>query len=282
MVEYTIDELARAADTTVRNVRAYQAKKLLPPPRRVGRANVYSDVHLARLRLIGRLLGRGYSLANIAEMVTTFEKGEGVQDLLGLETALTSPLSTELPSYVSLLELTRMFGARISPRDLDQALQLGILRREHGRFLVPSPRLLSVGAELVRAGIPLSSLLLQVQQLRDDSRRIADRFVHLIVDEVFNRFGEDALPPAQERPRITEFIYRVRPMAQTVVEVELARALEASIHTAFGHRLARIAEAGQRQEASEAEGEVGATREAAPSRRQRARELLGLATKRGR
>ncbi len=245
MAEYTIDELARAADTTVRNVRAYQAKHLLPKPRREGRANVYSEVHLARLRLIGRLLTRGYSLANIAEMLSTFDKGEGVSDLLGLETALTSPWSSELPSYVSLLDLARMFGMKLSPHELEQAIQLGLVREEDGRFLAPSPRLLSVGAELVRAGIPLSSLLVQVSHLRDDVQRIADRFVKLIVDEVFNQYGEDALPPAAERPRLTEFIYRVRPMAQTVVEVELARALETSIHTALGHRLARIAEASE-------------------------------------
>lgn len=247
MAEYTIDELARTAETTVRNVRAYQTRGLLPQPRRVGRANVYSDVHLARLRLIHRLLGRGYSLGNISEMLQTFEKGEGVSDLLGLEAALTSPWSNELPSYLTLPELTRLFGGRLAPRDLAQAVRMGLLRIEDdGRYLVPSPRLLSVGAELVRAGIELRTVLVQLSLLRDDVERIAERFVRLVVDEVFNRYGEDALPPPAERPRLTEFIHRVRPMAQVAVEVELARALEGSIHTAFGHRLARIAEASER------------------------------------
>ena len=35
--EYTIDQLARAARTTVRNVRAYQDRGLIPPPERRGR-----------------------------------------------------------------------------------------------------------------------------------------------------------------------------------------------------------------------------------------------------
>ncbi|MFB9386717.1 MerR family transcriptional regulator [Pseudonocardia petroleophila] len=35
--EYRIDELAHTAGTTVRNIRAYQDRGLLPPPRRVGR-----------------------------------------------------------------------------------------------------------------------------------------------------------------------------------------------------------------------------------------------------
>src|SRR5699024_10415430 len=62
--EITSEELARTADTTVRNVRAYQDRGLLPPPERRGRSGIYSDVHLARLRIIGQLLKRGYTLAN--------------------------------------------------------------------------------------------------------------------------------------------------------------------------------------------------------------------------
>ena len=55
MAEYRIDDLAREAGTTVRNVRVYQDRGLLPPPRREGRAGIYTDVHLGRLRLSGLL-----------------------------------------------------------------------------------------------------------------------------------------------------------------------------------------------------------------------------------
>ena len=48
--EYSVDELAQAGETTVRNVRAYQDKGLLPPPERRGRVGVYRGEHLARLR----------------------------------------------------------------------------------------------------------------------------------------------------------------------------------------------------------------------------------------
>ena len=34
--EYTIDELARAAESTTRNIRAYQDRGLLPPPTKAG------------------------------------------------------------------------------------------------------------------------------------------------------------------------------------------------------------------------------------------------------
>ena len=51
MADYRIDDLARAAGTTVRNVRAYQERGLLPPPRREGRVALYGDAHLARHRV---------------------------------------------------------------------------------------------------------------------------------------------------------------------------------------------------------------------------------------
>ncbi len=56
MGEYSISARARAANTTVRNVRAYQSKRLIAAPRKDGRTSVYTDVHLARLQLIGRLV----------------------------------------------------------------------------------------------------------------------------------------------------------------------------------------------------------------------------------
>jgi hypothetical protein len=42
-------------------------------------------------------------------------------------------------------------------------------------------------------------------------------------------------------PRLAELIRRLRPMAQTVVEVELARALENVAGAALGDRIARVA-----------------------------------------
>ena len=82
--DLTIDELAGAAATTSRNVRAYQARGLLAPPRLVGRTGRYGDEHLARLRVIGRLRRRGWSLAAIADAVRAADRGAELSDLLGV------------------------------------------------------------------------------------------------------------------------------------------------------------------------------------------------------
>ena len=98
MAEYRIDELARLANTTVRNVRVYQDRGLLSPPRREGRVGIYTEVHLARLRLIGQLLKRGYTFANIAELVSVWERGGNLSEVLGFESAVGDPGPTKSPA----------------------------------------------------------------------------------------------------------------------------------------------------------------------------------------
>lgn len=62
---YTIDELARKVAMSARNIRAHQARRLLPPPRRAGRMALYDDEHVRRLESIKRLQRQGFNLAAI-------------------------------------------------------------------------------------------------------------------------------------------------------------------------------------------------------------------------
>src|SRR6516162_7809268 len=100
VAEYRIDELARVADLSVRNIRVYQDRGLLAPPRRQGRVGIYTDAHLARLRLIGQLLRRGYTFANIAELLAAWERGGDVAEIFDFESAIGDPWSDEVPGYM--------------------------------------------------------------------------------------------------------------------------------------------------------------------------------------
>ena len=228
--EYRIDELAREAGTTVRNVRAYQDRGLLPPPRRSGRVGLYTGAHLARLRLIGHLLERGYSLSNIAELISAWERGQDIGALLGLEAELVQPWSDEQAGSITFDELTELFGD--DPDALREAVKLGLLEPEEDGdgFGVPSPRLLHAGAELVAAGIPLEAVLNHARQLARDTDRIAARFVELVAANVFEPYGDRPFP-AKDVPRLAELVRRLRPLAETTVDAYLARAME--------HRMAR-------------------------------------------
>ncbi|SOY39551.1 putative TRANSCRIPTIONal REGULATOR, MerR family (fragment) [Cupriavidus taiwanensis] len=112
--EYAIDELARVAGTTVRNVRSYQDRGLIDPPQRRGRVGIYTQAHLGRLKLIHHLLARAYTLANITELLKAIVEGHHLRSILGLETAISSPWTNETPRHYSYLALARLFGRAIS------------------------------------------------------------------------------------------------------------------------------------------------------------------------
>jgi DNA-binding transcriptional MerR regulator len=240
MPEYRIDELAQAAGVTVRNVRAYQDRGVLPPPRLRGRVGLYDDSHLARLRLIGQLLGRGHTLAGIADLLSAWERGRNLSDLLGLEKVLTDPWSDETPGLIDTAELVEMFGQEPESDELGALLRLaqehGFLVAEGDRFKVPSPRLLHVGAELVAAGIPLPDVFVIAGQLRDDCAVIARRFVDLAHHH--GPLQVDPLLIGPDVPEIAAFIQRLRPLAHVAVDALLAQSMEAEIRARLGDQIA--------------------------------------------
>ena len=73
--EYTVEQLAVSAKTSVRNIRNYQEKGLLAPPRLQGRKGFYSNQHLSRLKLITGMIERGYGVNAIRELLTALEAG---------------------------------------------------------------------------------------------------------------------------------------------------------------------------------------------------------------
>lgn len=236
--EFSIDELARAGSSTVRNVRAYQDRGLLPPPQRRGRNGVYTQDHLARLRLIGRMLERGYTLANIAELIAAWEEGRDLQQLMGLESQLTRPWSDEASTNISIVALAKAFGGTYRPSDLARALELGIVERDGLRFRVPSPKMLAVGSEIVAMGIPLRELLNIVGGLRRNVERVADELIQVAVQSI-DRYG-DGLPPAEDVPRLAAMIGRLRPLADKAIESEVSRAMERALSRFLGDRLAQV------------------------------------------
>jgi DNA-binding transcriptional MerR regulator len=240
--EYTIDDLARTAGTTVRNVRAYQDKGILPPPERRGRTGIYTDAHLARLRVIGQLLARGYSIANISELIAAWESGHDLRQLLGLENAITTPWSDDTPAYHDALDLLQQFGPTVTQDEILQAARLGMIEftQEETRFRVPSPRLLNAGIQLVQEGLPLGELLSIIEGVRNNVEFVADELVKLVVRLVFDPYGKDRLPPPEDIERLTSLVWRLRPIADIAVAAEVGRAMEKAINDHLTARLAAV------------------------------------------
>jgi DNA-binding transcriptional MerR regulator len=218
----TIDELARRAGTTSRNVRAYQERGLLPPPERSGRIGVYGEGHLARLRLIANLTERGFSLAAIGALLRAWERGHSLRDLLEVEEAVTA-IDEAPPVVVSLEQLAEQFGGA-DDEATARAFELGLLEPAGGGVRVTAPELLEIGAELVQVGIPLGAVVDEAGALLADATRIADRFVGLFTTHVVDPYLDEGLSDAELRT-LAEKVRAARPLAARAVERALARAM---------------------------------------------------------
>jgi DNA-binding transcriptional MerR regulator len=240
---YRVDDLARLAGTTVRNVRAYQDRGLLPPPEKVGRVGWYSGAHLARLRLIGEMLSRGYTLANIGELIERWVQGQDLGDVLGLEAALIAPWGEDRSARYTREELAERF-APLGTDHLDAALEVGLLtvvegdgaaKGDQSRFRVDDPRLLEGAAVLVGAGVPIEAVL----QLGSDIAAATDHIARLYVEVITRHLVGDIshpLSPEQVR-RLSDVVSRLRPLATEVVESGLATALDRRIGAEVGQHL---------------------------------------------
>lgn len=79
-----IDELARRARSTTRNVRALQSAGVLLPPRIQAWTAHYTAAHLARLEAVLRLQRSGFSLASIRTLLDALSAGRTLSEVLGL------------------------------------------------------------------------------------------------------------------------------------------------------------------------------------------------------
>jgi DNA-binding transcriptional MerR regulator len=239
MSEYRIDELARLAATTVRNVRVYQDRGLLAPPRRDGRVGIYTDAHLARLQLIGRLLRRGYTFATIAEMLAIWERGGNLADVLDLESAVGHPWSDEVPGHVTAGQLDEYFGAEDTPQNRARAVALGLLEPDGEGYRVPSPRLLSAGAEMVAAGFTLPAVLDLAERIRVHVDAAARDMAATVAEHVVTAHLRGGTPQGKDAAEAAAVVRRLRPLAQTVLDAMLAEAMARHVQDALGDQVAR-------------------------------------------
>ncbi|MFI9119202.1 MerR family transcriptional regulator [Streptomyces bikiniensis] len=227
--EYRIEDLARLSGATVRTIRAYQDRGLLPRPERRGRANVYGDAHLARLRRIADLLDRGYTLASIKELLEAWDTGRGLGGVLGLVAEVHGPWTDEEAARISRAELDARFGGTPDEEAIREAVELGVLERipdrEAEEYLVPSPQELAVAAELYAAGVPLTAITGHLKELRGQVEHIASRFLEFTTEYVFARYLEHRPPTDADAAEAAAMVRRLRPLAQQTVDAELARAM---------------------------------------------------------
>ncbi|MFE1291679.1 MerR family transcriptional regulator [Streptomyces sp. NPDC058751] len=179
----TVDELAARAGVTVRTVRFYSARGLLPPPvigpRRVGH---YSQEHLARLALIEELQHQGMTLAAIERYLTQLPPDLSAQDL-AIHRAVVASWAPDATEEVTREELERRAGRSLGDADLERLAAMSVVEGT-GDPVRLDPGLLKLGLELLDVPIADESLLAARNVLLEHARAAARELSGLLRDAV--------------------------------------------------------------------------------------------------
>ncbi|MDH6223353.1 MULTISPECIES: MerR family transcriptional regulator [Streptomyces] len=176
----TVDELAARAGVTVRTVRFYSTRGLLPPPeigpRRVGR---YGPEHLARLALIEELQRQGMTLAGIERHLRGLPADVTAHDL-ALQRAVVASWAPESTGTVDRAELERLAGRALEAADLERMAQLGVVEREGEDVYRVDTGLLRLCVELLDMPFAQETLLEARAVLTEHSRAAAQALSGLL------------------------------------------------------------------------------------------------------
>jgi DNA-binding transcriptional MerR regulator len=236
--QLTIDELAREAGMTVRNIRAHQSRGLLPPPALRGRTGYYGPEHLERIGLIKEMQGQGFNLEAIKRLIE--DANGSSEEVLRFTQEIREPWEPEEPQEITVTELAERWGRNADPDLLQRAVDLGFLEPiDNERVRARSPRLLNAGRELSELGISPETALDVLTQMRASAESVAAAYVKLFIEEIWKPF--DAAGRPQERwPEVRAALERLRPLAGEALLAVFGMAMTEATDTAFGRELERV------------------------------------------
>jgi DNA-binding transcriptional MerR regulator len=245
--ELTVDQLAQRVGMTVRNVRAYAARGLLPPPRLVGRTGYYGPAHVARLTLVRDLLAQGYTLSAVEKAVAGQAADAGAG--LSLHRALIAPWQPDDPQETDL----RTLAARAGTDDLqataavaEELARMGVVELlGEGRLRVLDPPLLDAGVRGVRLGLPAAELVAAQQRVVELVEQAAQVYVAMFRDTVWREFVEEGTPE-DGWARIQSVVEGLQPVAAQALLASFRSAMASAVAQEVDTELAQHAPAAAR------------------------------------
>ncbi|MEV0844652.1 MerR family transcriptional regulator [Streptomyces sp. NPDC049954] len=230
---FTVDELAARAGVTVRTVRFYGTRGLLPPPR-IGprRVGQYGEDHLGRLALIEDLQRQGMTLAAIERYVGRLPEGTTAHEL-AVHRAVVASWLPDGTSECSRAEAEEQVGRKLTEDDLCRLEAMGVLTPlpPDSAGAGADARRYALDTGLVRLGVRLLDLPLSLEAIRsarslllEHAARAAHELATLFKDEV----GE---APAGEARSLSA---HMQPIVLQALLTAFQRSLSAELRGALG------------------------------------------------
>ncbi|MFN8192851.1 MAG: MerR family transcriptional regulator [Nocardioidaceae bacterium] len=204
----TLDELTNRVGMSVRNVRFYTTRGLVPSPIRRGRSGYYTAEHVARLELVQELQSHGFTLAAIERYVAGIPDTAAPEEI-ALHRTMLAPWQAEMPLEMSREELSDRAGRPLSTVELDTLVALGIASAAgRGRFRVAVSQL-SVGLALLDLGFPLEAAEAAAEVYAAHGRAIAEELTEVFRSHVWPAYRRSGASAAT----LQEVVERLKPLS---------------------------------------------------------------------
>lgn len=230
----TVDELAARAGVTVRTIRFYSTRGLLPPPaigpRRVGR---YGHEHISRLALIEELQRQGMTLAAIERYLQQLPPDLSEHDL-AIHRAVVASWIPDSAEEATREELERRVGRELSEEDLERLAAIGALVRTDEPDVVRiDPSLLHLGLRLLDVPISLEAIRAARTVMVEHTRSAARELSRLFRAEVWESTREDE--PGHERVARTKSLSaHMQPLVVQALVTAFQRSMKEELRTWLG------------------------------------------------
>jgi DNA-binding transcriptional MerR regulator len=228
----TIDQLAGRTGVSVRTIRFYATKGLLPPPELRGRLGLYGAPHQTRLELVCELTAMGFTLAAIERFLSSLPTELDVEQLV-LQRALLAPWVPERLEEIDRAELDRRAGRGLEPGEVDSLEALGAVRRQpDGTLRVHGAASLTGALASLDLGLPPEVLARSNELIARHTAALADELMALFEREVLQPY-RDRGRPVGERARLLELFTRLKPITVQGVVHAFGRAVNRAIRERY-------------------------------------------------
>jgi DNA-binding transcriptional MerR regulator len=223
----TVDELAAAAGVTVRTVRFYATKGLLPPPFLRGRTGLYGEDHLARLTLVRDLQAKGFTLQAIERFLERMPNDASPEDV-AVYGALLSPWVSDPPAELTRDQLDAAAGRPLDDAVLADLALTGAVEVLPGGTVRTRPDDLELALAMLDVDVPRELLAESHRLIEAATGQLAADLGALLRRHLLRPYLQDELPPEQ-RAALSEAIERLKPLTIQAVMNAMQRAVDRAV-----------------------------------------------------
>lgn len=219
--DLTVDELATTVGMTVRTVRYYAGLGLIPPPRRLGRQAYYSDIHVARLKLVRALQDHGLSLTAIEDYLARLSPDADADEVAVRALGLTT-WSPQPPELTSRAELDRRAGRRLEQGTLDLLSEIGVVNQVDDQYeLQPG---FEAAVQLLALDVGVEGIAAAGVAVRRHTEALAEELTEILAHHVVGPYRAQAHHTPAEAASFQSTLVQLRQLTLEAVVTGFQRA----------------------------------------------------------